>query len=61
MENMKMWTMKNNLKHGVRRKRYTEHKTIDEKDDKFIRKDARYLLYKKIKKWHPNYIPTKQF
>ena len=49
MENMKMLSMKNYLKHGVRRKGYTEHKPIDEKDDKFIRKYARYLLYKKIK------------
>ena len=49
MENMKMLSMKNYLKHGVRRKGYTEHKPIDEKDDKFIRKYARYLLFKKIK------------
>ena len=49
MENMKILSMKNFLKHGVRRKGYTEHKPIDEKDDKFIRKYARYLLFKKIK------------
>ena len=49
MENMKLLSMKNYLKHGVRRKGYTEHKPIDEKDDKFIRKYARYLLFKKIK------------
>ena len=33
----------------IKRKGYTEHKPIDENDEKFIKKYARYLLFKKIK------------
>ena len=48
VEKMKTFSMKN-MKKLIKRKGYTEHKPIDEKDEKFIKKYAKYLLLKKIK------------
>ena len=49
IEQMKILSLKNLKKHGVFRKGYSNHKPIDLKDEKFIKKYARYLFFKKIK------------
>ena len=49
IEQMKFLSLKNLKKNGVFRKGYSNHKPIDLKDEKFIKKYARYLFFKKIK------------
>lgn len=49
IEQMKILSLKNLKKHGVFRKGYSNHKPIDLRDEKFIKKYARYLFFKKIK------------
>ena len=46
---MENYTLKNLKKAGIKRKGYNNGKPLDEKDMKFIKKYARYLLFKKIK------------
>ena len=46
---MENYTMKNLKKAGIKRKGYNNGKPLDEKDMRFIKKYARYLLFKKIK------------
>ena len=46
---MENYTLKNLKKAGIKRKGYNNGKPLDEKDLKFIKKYARYLLFKKIK------------
>ena len=46
---MENFTLKNLKKAGIKRKGYNNGKPLDEKDIKFIKKYARYLLFKKIK------------
>ena len=46
---MENYTMKNLKKTGIKRKGYNNGKPLDEKDMRFIKKYARYLLFKKIK------------
>ena len=46
---MENYTMKNLKKSGIKRKGYNNGKPLDEKDMRFIKKYARYLLFKKIK------------
>ena len=46
---MENFTLKNLRKAGIKRKGYNNGKPLDEKDIKFIKKYARYLLFKKIK------------
>lgn len=49
VEKMKAYSLKFQKSKKIKRKGYTEHKPIDENDEKFIKKYARYLLFKKIK------------
>ena len=46
---MENYTLKNLRKAGIKRKGYNNGKPLDEKDMRFIKKYARYLLFKKIK------------
>ena len=46
---MEIYNLKALKKQGIKRKGYTNTKPLDEKDIKFIKKYARYLLFKKIK------------
>ena len=46
---MEIYNLKSLKKHGIKRKGYTNTKPLDEKDIRFIKKYARYLLFKKIK------------
>ena len=46
---MENYTLKNLKKAGIIRKGYNNGKPLDGKDIKFIKKYARYLLFKKIK------------
>ena len=46
---MEIYNLKALKKQGIKRKGYTNTKPLDEKDIRFIKKYARYLLFKKIK------------
>ena len=46
---MEIYNLKSLKKQGIKRKGYTNTKPLDEKDIRFIKKYARYLLFKKIK------------
>ena len=46
---MEGYNLKNAKKTGIIRKGYNNGKPLDEKDNRFIKKYARYLLFKKIK------------
>ena len=46
---MEAYNLKNLKKQGIMRKGYTNSKPLDERDYRFIKKYARYLLLKKIK------------
>ena len=46
---MEIYNLKALKKQGIKRKGYTNTKPLDERDIRFIKKYARYLLFKKIK------------